>query len=133
MSVMSSGSIKEKLAVVDETVETETEDREVFLREGRKLTVSDAGSDQLVEIRNESGSLELRVKLTEQGPILQMDSVRISLKATESVEIESRKVTINGTEQLQLQGGEVSLEAERDVKLNAHGEVRIVGTMIYLN
>ena len=90
-------------------LETEApeEAREVYLRDGRKLVGSDEGSDQLVEIRSESGMLELRIKLTEEGPVLQMESVRLSLKASEAVEIESKRVAINGTEQVAVTGGEV--------------------------
>ena len=92
---------KEKLQTQTEPRSSPSE-REVFLRDGRKLVVSEQGIDQLVEIRNESGMLELRIRLTEQGPVLQMESVRLQLKATESVEIESQRVEIKGTEQLEL-------------------------------
>jgi hypothetical protein len=126
-----SGSRKEKLQA--QTEEELTDEREVFLRDGRRLTVSDAGLDQLVEIRNEAGMLEVRIRLTEQGPILQMESVRLQLKASESVEIESRRVEIKGTEQLELEGGAVKVHAEEDVKVDAEGEVRVVGRMIHLN
>ena len=106
---------------------------EVYLRDGRKLVVSDEGSDQLVEIRSESGMLELRIKLTEQGPVLQMESVKLSLKASEAVEIEAKRVAINGTEQVAVTGGEVKVSGEEDVKIDAKNEVRVVGKMIYLN
>jgi hypothetical protein len=112
---------------------SETDEREVFLRDGRKLVVSDEGSEQLVEIRSESGMLELRIKLTEQGPVLQMESVRLQLKASEAVEIESPRVEIKGTEQLELSGGQVTLSGEEDVKVDAKGEVRVKGKMIWLN
>lgn len=122
------GSPKEKLQLQTEPEEAQehaTEKREVFLRDGRKLVVSDAGTDQLVEIRNESGMLELRIKLTEQGPVLQMESVRLQLKATEAVEIESQRVAIKGTEQVEVAGGKVDVTAEEDV--------RVRGEKIYLN
>lgn len=125
-----SGSVKESL--VTTTTGVETDERELALREGRKLTVS-GGSEQIVEIRNEAGAVEISVKLTDQGPVLQMEGVKLSLKATESVEIESRNVSIRGTEQLSLHGGDVAVTAERELKLDAYGDVRIVGTMIYLN
>ena len=129
-----SGSPKEKLQqqTLEETTE-QTDDREVYLRDGRKLVLSEQGSDQLVEIRNESGMLEVRIVLTEQGPVLQMESARLSLKAAEAVEIESKRVEIKGTETLELNGGEVAVKGETDVKVNAEGEVRVVGKMIYLN
>ena len=119
-----------------ETTEAATElddTQEVYLRDGRKLSVTEQGQDQLVEIRNESGMLELRIKLTEDGPVLQMESVKLSLKAAESVEIESKRVEIKGSEQVAVSGGEIKVAGEEDVKIDAKNEVRVVGKMIYLN
>jgi len=104
-----------------ETVESDTleeDERELYLRDGRRLVVSESGSDQLVEIRSPSGMLELRVLLTEQGPVLQMEAVRLELKASEAVEIESKSVAI---------------KTEQDVEVTAAGEVRVVGKKIHLN
>ncbi len=126
------GPPKEKLQTQEASEET-TDEREVFLRDGRKLVVSEQGNDQLVEIRNASGMLELRIKLTEQGPVLQMEALRLQLKATESVEIESQRVEIKGAERVDVTGGQIKVSGEEDVKVDAKGEVRIVGKMIYLN
>ena len=125
------GSRKEKLDL--ETGEELGEEREVYLRDGRKLVVADVGADQLVEIRSGSGMVELRIRLTEQGPVLQMESVRLELKASEAVEIESPRVAINGTEQLELKGGKVDVVGEQDVDVKSEGDVRVVGKKIFLN
>ena len=106
--------------------EESSDRREVYLREGRTLTVEGSGSEELVEIRSSSGQVEVRIRLTEEGPVLQMESARLQLKASEAVEIESRQVTIKATETLQL-------TSESDVKVDAEGEVRVNGKMIYLN
>lgn len=111
-----------------------SDEREVFLRDGKKLVVSDQGTDQLVEVRSSSGLVELRILLTEQGPVLQMESVRLELKATEAVEIESQRVEIRGTERVDVaSGGEVKVTGEADVKVDAKGDVRVTGKTIYLN
>ena len=125
------GSRKEKLDL--ETGEELVDEREVYLRDGRKLVVADVGTDQLVEIRSGSGMVELRIRLTEQGPVLQMESVRLELKASEAVEIESPRVAIHGTEQLELKGGEVDVVGEQDVDVKSEGDVRVVGKKIFLN
>ena len=106
--------------------EEATDRREVYLREGRTLSVEAAGTDELVEIRSSSGQVELRIRLTEEGPVLQMESVRLQLKASEAVEIESKRVEIKATETLQL-------ASDNEVKVDAEGEVRVNGKMIYLN
>jgi hypothetical protein len=127
-----SGSAKEKLQHEAGSEEV-TDEREVYLRDGRKLVVSDQGTDQLVEIRNESGMLEVRIRLTDEGPVLQMESARLSLKASEVVEIESNRVAIKGAEKLELTGGEVRVLGEKDEDRKTEGEIHVVGTMIYLN
>jgi phage gp45-like len=128
-----SGSPKEKLGTqtVEETVEES--EREIYLRDGRKLVLSEQNSEQLVEVRNESGMLEVRIRLTAEGPVLQMESARLQLKATEQVSIESARVEIKGTEHVAVSGGKVAVSAEEDVNVDAKGEVRVVGKMIYLN
>jgi hypothetical protein len=110
------GSPKEKLREEDAT-ETQTDERELYLRDGRKVVVGD--NDQLVEIRSPSGMLEVRIRLTEEGPVLQMESVRMQLKATESVEIAAKHVEIKAEES-------VDVVAE-------NSDVRVVGKKIFLN
>ena len=112
-----SGSPKEKLQT-QHGAEEVSDEREVYLRDGRRLVVSEQAGDQLVEIRNESGLLEVRIRLTAEGPVLQMDGARLSLKATESVEIESKQVAIKATEKIDVE---------------AKGDVVVIGAMIHLN
>ena len=127
------GSPKEKLQVETTTEESSEEKREVYLKDGRTLTVTDLGSDQLVEIRNESGMLEVRIQLTEQGPVLQMESARLELKATEAVTIESPTVAITGTEKLELSGGKIEVDAEEEIEIEGKKDVRVKGKKIWLN
>jgi hypothetical protein len=127
-----SGSPKEKLQTQVATEEV-SDEREVYLRDGRKLLLSEEGGEQLVEIRAGSGMLEVRIRLTEAGPVLQMESARLQLKATEAVQIESARVEIKGTERVDVSGGKIQVSGEEDVNVDAKGEVRVVGKMIYLN
>jgi hypothetical protein len=115
-----SRSPKEKLEQSEPREETETatsDQRELYLRDGRKIVVDESGSDQLVEIRSDSGMLELRIKLTAEGPVLQMESVRMQLKASESLELQSKKVEIKGED--------VKVKAEQDLELDANKDVRV--------
>ncbi|MEO8551466.1 MAG: hypothetical protein ABI678_15920 [Kofleriaceae bacterium] len=121
------GSPKEKLHHEEhpETTEAHEGEREVYLQNGRRLVVGEANGNQLVEIRSDSGAVEVRIELTEAGPVLRMEAVKLSLKAEQSIELESRKVAIKA--------GEVTIESEDTVEVDAGGEVRVAGKMIYLN
>jgi phage gp45-like len=116
---------KEKLE--EETVATEeTESREVYLSEGRTLTVKQESGADLVEIRGSSGTIEVRIRLTEHGPVLQMESARLQLRATEAVEIEAPKLDVRTTES-------ITMETKGEIKVEAEGEIDIDGKKIWLN
>jgi phage gp45-like len=127
-----SGSRKEELAV-EAVGEEVSDEREVYLRDGRKLVVSEQGGESMVEIRGASGMLEVRIRLTEQGPVLQMEAARMQLKASEAVEIESARVEIKGTERVDVNGGSVKVHGDEDVEVEANDHVRVTGKMIWLN
>jgi len=119
------GSPKEQLATQTQSEEV-SDEREVYLRNGRTLVVSEQGGDQLVEIRSESGMVEVRIQLTEQGPVLQMESVRLSLKAAESVAIESKRIDLVATEK-------IALASDQKIDVIGKGDVVVIGETINLN
>ena len=98
----------------------------MYLREGRTLSVSNHNGEDLVEIRSSSGMVEVRIRLTEQGPVLQMQSARLQLRATEAVEVEAPQFTVRTEES-------ITLATKGDVKVEAEGEVDIDGEKIHLN
>ena len=113
--MLMSRSPKEKLETEEKA--TTEDQRELYLRDGRKVVVDETGAEQLVEIRSESGMLELRIKLTAEGPVLQMETVRMQLKASESVEIESKRVAIKAED--------VTVKAEETLQLDSDKDVRV--------
>ncbi|HEY0252948.1 MAG TPA: hypothetical protein VGC41_15540 [Kofleriaceae bacterium] len=115
---------KEKLSHSESEVE-ESDEREVYLRDGKKLVVGESNGNQLVEIRSESGQVEVRIELTPAGPVLKMESVKLELKAEQSIDIASKEVSIKAES--------VKIETEDSVEVDAKGEVRVAGKMIYLN
>jgi hypothetical protein len=108
--------------------------RELPLRGERTLRLIRSGADELVEVRAASGLLELRLRMTPEGPVLQMESVRISLSATEAVDVKCKSFTVDATDSLDLHsGGGMRVSGEADVRVDASGEVHVKGKMIHLN
>ena len=120
------GLTDERAEGLAEELAEDTDRREVYLRAGRSLTIEPTTGGELVEIRSPSGQVELRVKLTEDGPVLQLDSVRLQLKATEDVEIEGKRVAIKARET-------ITVASEDEVQIEGQGDVRVRGDKIYLN
>jgi hypothetical protein len=118
---------------MQETEGNSTPER-VSLAHGRTLTVSSAGGEEVVEIRASSGAVELRLRMTPEGPVLVMECVRISLKAAESVDVECKQFQVNASQSIEMksQGG-IEVSGKADVRVEANGELRIKGEMLYLN
>jgi hypothetical protein len=89
------------------------------LQHGRTLSVEPGADADLVEIRGADGVLELRLKLTEDGVVLQLEAARISLKADESIDVDCKTFNVN---------------AESDVRIESReGELRVRGERVYIN
>ncbi len=91
---------------------------ELPLQHGRRLALVASGADDLVEVRGAGGQLELRIRLTAEGPVLQMESLRLTLKAAQDVKVDCASFDVHAREGL---------------ALRADGEVRVNGQMIHLN
>ena len=119
----------------EERDEDAEDGRTVFeLREGRTLAVDERDDDDLIEVRGADGGIEVRIVLTEKGPVLQMESVRLSLKADESIDVKTGSFRVHTSEDLALTSdGGINIDGDADVVVNADGEVHVTGTMIYLN
>ena len=106
----------------------------VGLAHGRRLTVDSAGGEQVLEIREASGALELRLKITEEGPVLLIEGVRIALKAADAVDIDCTRFRVSTSQSIELASqGPIQVTGGADVGVNANGDVHVKGEMIYLN
>jgi phage baseplate assembly protein gpV len=95
------------------------------LQGGRTLVVEPAGDEDLVEVRAASGTVEIRLRLTDDGPVLELESVRLSLRAAKSVDVEATEFNVSADE--------ISLGGKADVRIDAGGEVVVTGETIRLN
>jgi phage baseplate assembly protein gpV len=95
------------------------------LQRGRTLVLEPAGDEDLIEVRAPSGTVEIRLRITDDGPVLELESVRLALRAARSVDVETSEFTVRADE--------ISLAGKADVRIDADGEVVVTGEMIRLN
>ncbi|MCA9679875.1 MAG: hypothetical protein H6709_07955 [Kofleriaceae bacterium] len=119
----------------DETSDLAAEsDRKVFLSGGRTITVGAEAGDEILELRNPSGMLELRIRLTEDGPVLQVEGVKVAVKAAESVEVDCKRFEVRATESVTLASeGEVDVTSEKEMRIKATDDLHVLGKIIHLN
>jgi phage gp45-like len=108
--------------------------REVALQHGRRLTAAAVGADDVIEICGQGGAVELRIRLTPEGPVLQLEGVRLSLKAAEAIDVECATFNVRARDAVDLRSeGAVRVHADTGVEVDATGDVRVSGKLIHLN
>jgi hypothetical protein len=95
------------------------------LQGGRTLVLEPVGDDDLIEVRAPSGTVEIRLRITDDGPVLELESVRLSLRAARSVDVEASEFNVSADE--------ISLAGKADVRIDADGDVVVTGETIRLN
>ena len=92
----------------------------------REVTLDFAGSRGSIEIRSPEGFVELRITLTEQGPVLSVSAASIHLEAVDTLSLSCRRFEVDAQEAMTLtSAGQIQLAAKHALKIN--------GEQLFLN
>ena len=97
------------------------------LDHGRTAELTSDGSTQTLEVRSEGGTVELRIRITEDGPVLVMEGARVQIQATESIEMQCKTFSVAASE------GTLDVHSSGELKVTTEEDCRVVGKMIWLN
>lgn len=116
-----------------ETLEEDGEQR-VYLDDGRQVAIVRDGARQALELRAPSGQLELRIRLTEDGPVLSVDAARLEVRATEAVDIQCKDFQVTASESATItSGGAATVKAHGEIEIESEADVFVRGVRILLN
>jgi len=102
------------------------EKRGLELAGGRSVTVSSGDGGETVEFRADGGEVELRIKMTAEGPVVQLTGARVEINAAESIAMQCKEFTVKASEKMALGSeGTIDLESAEDMVLR--------GKLIHLN
>ena len=125
--------------VSTEDSQSEQPEREVRLQHGRSLAITsaqndDSDSSQTIELRAESGQVELRIRVTEDGPVLCVDGVRLSVAAADDIELRCKAFRVDAAESVAIESqGKLEVSSQDELHVQSKDDVRVRGKLIYLN
>jgi hypothetical protein len=96
------------------------------LPSGRSVVVRLNGPQEELEVRSPTGEVEVRIVLTDAGPLVQLRGARLELVSPESIDVNSKRFTVRTTEG-------TTLESEGDINVKALGDVDVQGKLVKLN
>ena len=126
--------MKPFVSAVDSGIQAPSmEPTEKSLPSGRSVVVRVDGGREELEVRSPSGDVEVRITLTEAGPVVSLRGARLELESPDAVAINCRKFEVNTTEGTELKSaGAVRIEGQ-EMNLRTEDDMRLKGKIIHLN
>ncbi len=92
---------------------------------GHSVIMKTTDGREELEIRSPQGEMEVRIVLTETGPVVRLRGARLELESPETVAFNCRRLEVNAAEDVHITSREMRVRTEADIHLD--------GTTIRLN
>jgi hypothetical protein len=104
------------------------------LPSGRSVVIRADCNGEAIEVRSASGEMELRISLTDQGPVLSLRGARLEIDAADTVAVNCRQFELRTTEGVVLDAAaDIELRSGAATHLRSAGDTNIDGQMVKLN
>src|SRR4051812_17448676 len=85
---------------------------ERLLPSGKTVLVKADGRTEEIEVRSSGGDIEIRIVLTQHGPVLTLCGARLEINASDTVAVNCRQFAVRATEGMLLDaGGDIALRS----------------------
>jgi len=104
------------------------------LPSGKSIVVKADKHGEAIEIHSTDGQMELRIGLTEDGPVITLRGARFNLESTDTVSVNCRRFEVNTREGVHLHtGGEVDIRSGAEIRMKSDEQTFIDGDYVNLN
>jgi phage gp45-like len=108
--------------------------QERALPSGKTVVVRADGRTEEIEVRSSTGALEIRIVLTDQGPVLTLCGARLEINATDTVAVNCKHFAVRAAEGVVLDAaGDIALVSGQETRLRSAGDTFIDGKLLKLN
>ena len=110
-----------------------SESRVRVLPSGRSIIARVGDEGEAIEIRSPEGEMELRITLTDEGPVLSLHGARLELVSPETVAVRCKRFEVE-TESVSLRAtGDIEIQGEAEFRTRTVGSTWIDGDYVNLN
>jgi hypothetical protein len=92
--------------------------RSLPLSDGRLLLVLQRDGADEIQVRGAAGEVEVRIALTEQGPVVRVSAARLELESADTVDVKCRKFSVQAAEQIIMRSRQEMDVKGRPIRLN---------------
>ncbi len=120
-----------ELASPLDEIDAPKSDARVLLSSGRSYELSAGESEDHLVVRGRDREVVLRVRITDEGPILSFESAALSLSATRSIDLDASSIRMKARQDMELEaGGDLRQRVKGHHHVSAEGDARVEATNV---
>jgi hypothetical protein len=105
----------------------------VPLPSGTTLTVRAGTDGEEINLRTAGGTLEVKIRLTDDGPVLSLKGATLEIEATDRVAVNCREFSVHAQDRVELSGGDVRVHSGNEIRMKSAAQTYIDGDYVNLN
>ena len=104
------------------------------LDSGRQVLVRSDQEAEYIEIMEPNGEITLKVRMTDDGPVVSVHGARLELTSSETIALEAKKIAIRAEEEAVFESkGRLDMDAKKKMNIQCDDDIKLVGKIIHLN
>src|SRR5262245_22281155 len=97
----------------------------VPLPSGTTLTVRAGTDGEEINLRTAGGTLELRIRVTEDGPVLSLKGATLEIEATDRVAVNCREFSVHAQDRVELSASDVRVHSGNEIRMKSGAQTYI--------
>ena len=104
------------------------------LDSGRQILVHSSEKEELIEIAAPEGEIIMKVRMTDDGPVISVSGAHLELKSTETIALEAKKIKIKAKEKVVVESnGGLEIDSSKKMAIHSNDDICVAGKIIHLN
>ena len=104
------------------------------LDSGRQILIHSSEKEELIEIAESDGEIIMKVRMTDDGPVISVSGAHLELKSTETIALEAKKIKIKAEEKVVVESnGGLEIDSSKKMAIHSNDDICIAGKIIHLN
>ena len=104
------------------------------LDSGRQILVHSSEKEELIEIAAPEGEIIMKVRMTDDGPVISVRGAHLELKSTETIALEAKKIKIKAKEKVVVESnGGLEIDSSKKMAIHSNDDICVAGKIIHLN
>jgi len=104
------------------------------LDSGRQILVHSSEKEELIEITAPEGEIIMKVRMTDDGPVISVSGAHLELKSTETIALKAKQIKIQAEEKVVVESnGGLEIDSSKKISIHSNDDICVAGKIIHLN